>query len=147
MKIILNDTESEEIEIIVNGKLKNQKVLKIVEALRSVDFQDKIILKKDDKTIIKEINEIEYFESDKNNVYAISNKVRYNVKFKLYEVETFSSNEFVRISKSCVVNITFIDHIEKEFSGNYLIITKNKDKLIMSRSYFNTFKKVIEKGE
>lgn len=147
MKIILNDIESEEIEIIVNGKLSDERVLNIVEALRSVDSQERLILKSEDKSVIKELEDIEYFESNGNNVIAIVENKKYSVCFKLYETEVFSTKGFVRISKSCVVNIAYISHIEPEFSGNYLLVMKNGNKLIVSRSYFKSFKKFVEGGD
>lgn len=146
MKIILNDIDNDEIEVIVNGKINDEKVLRIVEALRSVDSQEKMILNDENKSVIKDLGDIEYFEAIGSNVYAVVEDKKYNVKLKLYEAEMFSSKGFVRISKSCVMNVKYINHIEPEFSGNYLIISKSGKKLIISRSYFKNFKKIVERG-
>lgn len=149
MKIIINDVDNEEIEIVVNGKLSDVRVLKIIELLRNADINtpDNIILKKDDIRIIKELGEIEYFSASSNEVFAHFDNKSYSVKFKLYELESFSEKGFIRISKSCIVNVKYIKHIEPEFSGNYLIVTKQGEKLVVSRSYFKSFKEYIEGGK
>ncbi len=61
-------------------------------------------------------------------------------------MEEFTQKGFVRISKGYVINLNHVDYIELEFNGSYILYTKNKDKLMISRNYVKSFKQFVEKG-
>lgn len=67
-------------------------------------------------------------------------KNRYLLNRPLYELETILGSLFVRISKSTIVNLRQIDHVEASFNGTMLLVTKNGTEDYISRSFRKTFK-------
>ena len=67
-------------------------------------------------------------------------KNRFLLNKPLYELETLLGKNFVRISKSAIVNIFRIHHVEASFNGTMEIVMKNGIEEIISRSYRQKFK-------
>lgn len=64
---------------------------------------------------------------------------------KLYELEKkLNSHGFIRISKSCLLNLEYLDHIRALLNGKYEATLLNQEKLIISRKYITDFKKAFE---
>lgn len=86
------------------------------------------------------IENIIYFYSDGNNVYAYNGDEFLRIRHKLYEVENFKEQGFIRVNKSQVINV---NHVKKSkvlpFSKLGLII--NDDLMIeVNRSYTTKYK-------
>jgi len=86
------------------------------------------------------IENIIYFYSDGNNVYAYNGEEFLKIKHKLYEVENLKEQGFIRVNKSQVINV---NHVKKSkvlpFSKLGLII--NDDLMIeVNRSYTTKYK-------
>ena len=96
---------------------------------------------------IKKVNikDIEYIESYDNDVYAIVGKERYTIDEKLYTLEEkLDSYDFIRISKSILVNIARIDYIKPMFNCKLKLILTNNDIIEVNRTYIKSFKERIK---
>ncbi|MDE5779058.1 MAG: LytTR family transcriptional regulator, partial [Lachnospiraceae bacterium] len=58
----------------------------------------------------------------------------------LYELENMLDINFVRISKSAIVNIRQINHVEAGFNGTMELVMKNGITDYISRSFRKNFK-------
>lgn len=67
-------------------------------------------------------------------------KNRYLLDKPLYELESILDIYFVRISKSAIVNINQIDHVEASFNGTMELVMKNGVTDYISRSFRKSFK-------
>lgn len=67
-------------------------------------------------------------------------KNRYVLDKPLYELENMLSTLFVRISKSTIVNINQINHVEASFNGTMELVMKNGVTDYISRSFRKSFK-------
>lgn len=67
-------------------------------------------------------------------------KNRYLLDKPLYELEDTLAAYFVRISKSTIVNIRQIDHVEASFNGTMELVMKNGVTDHISRSFRKVFK-------
>lgn len=67
-------------------------------------------------------------------------KNRYVLGKPLYELESILNIGFVRISKSAIVNISQIDHVEASFNGTMELVMKNGVTDYISRSFRKSFK-------
>lgn len=67
-------------------------------------------------------------------------KNRYLLDKPLYELENKLDTHFVRISKSTIVNITQIDHVEASFNGTMELVMKNGVTDYISRNFRKSFK-------
>lgn len=67
-------------------------------------------------------------------------KNRYILDKPLYELENILDIYFVRISKSAIVNINQIDHVEAGFNGTMELVMKNGVTDYISRGFRKNFK-------
>lgn len=67
-------------------------------------------------------------------------KNRYLLDKPLYELENMLDMDFVRISKSAIVNINQINHVEASFNGTMELVMKNGVKDYISRSFRKSFR-------
>ena len=67
-------------------------------------------------------------------------KNRYILDKPLYELENILAVHFVRISKSTIVNIRQIDHVEASFNGTMELVMKNGVTDHISRSFRKVFR-------
>ena len=93
------------------------------------------------KTFIIEPDNIEIIRTEGRELvlYDIE-KNRFLLGKPLYELENILGKNFVRISKSALVNIFRIHHVEAAFNGTMAIVMKNGIEEIISRSYRQKFK-------
>ncbi|MFB0920374.1 MAG: LytTR family DNA-binding domain-containing protein [Oscillospiraceae bacterium] len=80
-------------------------------------------------------------ENEKTLIY--SQTKTYLSGKRLYELETQLGKDFMRISKSTLVNLKEISCIEPSFNGLMLLILKNGCRDYISRKYLPEFKKYL----
>ncbi len=91
-----------------------------------------------EKIYFLNLNDIESFYSLEQSVFALSNNTEYKIKEKLYEIESmFENKNFMRISKSTIINIKMIDYLSPTFNRTLMFKMKSGKTLYSSRS-FNT---------
>lgn len=141
MKIRLESAPIPETEVIIRGDVASEEVLSLLQILKKKNT-GKIMLYKEDEQYIVNAEEIVFVEVSGNKVYVHTKLDSYEAKQKLYEVrDILSSQAFVQINKSVIVNINCVKSIQAEFSGNYRLKLKNrKETLTISRKYFKEFK-------
>lgn len=131
----------EEDEIIVRCADLDERILKLIQALRA---EDKLTGYIDDKIVKLSLKEIYYFESVDNKVFSYTAKETYEVHKKLYEIEqAFEHTDFLRISKSVIVNVAKIAYVKPIFNGRFEAKLKNDEKVIVSRQYVSELKKKL----
>ncbi|MCY1152325.1 MAG: LytTR family DNA-binding domain-containing protein [Sphaerochaetaceae bacterium] len=88
--------------------------------------------------------DIIYFESDDKKTYVITEDTKLEVKEKLYELEKqLLLKNFFRINKSHIVNILKIHKIIPWIDSKLILEMDNGDKLSVTRTYNDNFKKRI----
>lgn len=102
---------------------------------------EKMSLYKNSKIVILETNDIFYFESVENNVFAYTKENVYESKNKLYQLEeNLDSRTFFRANKSVILNFNKIESLIPAFGGRFEAILKNNYKIIISRMYVKVLK-------
>lgn len=146
LKIILEHADNSELEVVIKGDIGGIETKNVIAALNTTAF-GKLILQGEDESFLFNATDIIYFVSEQGKTYAITKRGKYEVKEKLYALSDSLKNKgFIQINKSTVVNINFIKSISAEFSGNYTARLKdNKETLIISRKYFNSFKEFVRR--
>ena len=93
------------------------------------------------------VQDIYYLESVDNHVYVYLKKNVYELKMKLYEFEElYGRYEFVRCSKSSIVNLLKIDHLKPALNSRFTARLINGEEVIISRQYASSFRKKIKKA-
>lgn len=69
----------------------------------------------------------------------------YEIHKKLYEIEKeFSDTDFLRISKSIIVNVSKITYIRPMLNGRFEAKLRNDEKIIISRQYVSALKEKLD---
>lgn len=132
----------EEDEIIVRCTALDEKLMNLIYSLRSE--QNKLTGYIEDKIVKLSPKDIFYFESVDNKVFAYTAKGMYEIHKKLYEIETeYEHTDFLRISKSSIVNVAKIAYLKPIFNGRFEAKLKNEEKIVISRQYVLELKKKI----
>lgn len=93
------------------------------------------------KTYFLEPQNIELVRTEGREVVCYDKlKNRYGLNRPLYEMEHILGPEFVRISKSAIINIRQIHHVEAGFNGTMELVMKNGITDYISRSFRKSFK-------
>ena len=144
MKITLEPAALSEVEVIIRGEPADPEVARLLKLLGSKPTQ-RLVVHREDEQFLVDTAQIVYLETAENRVLVHTAADTYESKQKLYELMTqLGRQSFVQVSKSTIVNLSFVKSIQAEFSGNYLIKLKNrKEKLTLSRKYFRDFKERI----
>lgn len=141
MKLIIEqDGNYSETEIIIRCSSINSDLQKIIDAIKICSFsitayKDGYVRKIGHKNIC-------YIESVDEKTFIYCENDVYDCKMKLYELEeTLIHSTFVRISKSCILNIEYIERVKPLLNGKYEVLLINGEKLIINRHYVPDFKK------
>ena len=115
------------VKVITNiDKSINNDEIDIINSIEEVSKANSVILgKKGNKVYILPIEDIVLFYSSNNNVCCKTLSDEYVVNKKIYEIEQNYSNKFIRISKSYIVNVSFIESFDLGYIGNIIVKLKN----------------------
>lgn len=115
-----------------------QKLLKYIE-----NSNDVLVVETDDKKLVLNVNDIYMIrvESEKTVVYGKDKK--YITKKRLCELEKMLKYDFMKISKTTLINLKYINRIEPAFNGMMLLFMKNGCKDYISRKYLPDLKKYL----
>lgn len=93
------------------------------------------------------IMNIYYVEAVDNRVFLYCSKQIYETKRRLYEIEDILvGKNFLRVSKSVVLNLMKVKAIRPAMNGRFLAILLNDEEIIISRKYVSALKNKL-KGE
>lgn len=141
MKIIIETPEKDaEDKIIISMHKLNENVLKLITALKMQ--QDTLIGYKEEQMYRIHPDEVYYFETVDNKSYMYCRESVYEIKQKLYQIEEiYGDSDFLRISKSVIINMDKISSIRPAFGGRFEAMLENGEKIIISRQYVPELKK------
>ncbi len=143
MKIHINEDPSfSETEITINCNKLDTNVEKLISMLRVMDL--KLTGKKDNQTYILDASQVLYIDTVDKKTFFYTNTNFYETDLKLYELENqLYALDFIRISKSCIINFNHINSIRADIDGRLLVTMSNKEKIIVSRQYAPIIKKKL----
>ena len=88
-----------------------------------------------------DLEQIAQFIVEDKQVYAITmNNKALKLDQRLYQIEELVGSIFVRISKSEIINLDYIDHLKLETNGMVHLTMKNGNTTYASRRYLKTIK-------
>lgn len=88
-------------------------------------------------------NLIYYTESIDKRTYVYTKEECYETKYRLYELEEILSVNFLRVSKSLVVNIRKVRSVKSEINGRMTAELLNGERVVISRSYVKDLKRKL----
>ena len=129
---ILNDKlEQNMVNVILEYSKETNKIEDFIEYINKYNTQ-KITVAKDNNLVQIELKDILCFYSDKKYNYCKTINGEYKIKSKLYEIEKMNNN-FLRISKSCIVNIEQVKCFDIGETGKIIVKFYDDSEQIVSR--------------
>ena len=140
---IENLPPGEEAEIIIRANTLSQRVMNLLHALQMEN--EKLMLYHEDGSMsVLHPDSVYYFESVDNKVFAYGKSEVSELKQKLYKLEQrFAGTDFIRISKSMILNLAKVERFAPSFSGRFEAILQNGEKVMISRQYVPALKKQL----
>lgn len=119
-------------------------ISKAMSILESEDSNDMLAVKKGSDIALLEFSDVYMFRVENKQVKVYTEKSEYLVKKPLYQVEESLGSDFVRISKTTVVNLKKIERVAPSLKGMMFIQLKNGLKDNISRKYLPDFKQALD---
>lgn len=143
MKLLIDQSpENEAVEIIIKCGLIDARLEKLIEQVRLYFFS--VAAKRDGKTFQLRLEDIFYFESVDSHTFAYTEKEVYECSMRLYELEDqIAKTDFVRISKSCILNVTTLKNVRGLLNGRMEVELENGEKVVVTRHYVEALKKKL----
>ena len=140
MRIIIESPQTnDEDVVIIRSASPDQRLISMLLSFQTVKTDLTGYL--EDRIVRLDYHDVCYFESNENRVFAYCSSDVYEIKYKLYELEDlFGPLDFVRCSKSLIVNMEKIECLSPLFSGKLEAHLKNGEKVVISRQYVHNLK-------
>lgn len=107
-------------------------------------FDRKLQAKKDGEWYLINSSDVLYFESVDNHIFLYTEDDVMEVKQRLYELEDIlSDKDFIRVSKSQIVNINKVRSLRPELNRTILATMCNGEQLYISRKYVQAIRNIL----
>ena len=139
---VSKDIEEPYADIHTNEPTDN--VTKAVSLLESEESSDMLAVRKGSDIALLEFGEVFMLRVEDKQVKVYTENSQYLIKKPLYQVEETLNNDFVRISKTTIVNLKKIERVAPSLKGMMFIQLKNGLKDNISRKYLPDFKNALD---
>lgn len=139
---VSRDIEEPHADIHANELTDN--VARAISILESDEANDMIAVKKGSDIAFLEFDEIFMFRVEDKQVKVFTQDREYLIKKPLYQVEEQLGGDFVRISKTTIINLRKIERVAPSLKGMMFIELKNGLKDNISRKYLPDFKNALD---
>ncbi len=119
-------------------------ITKAMSLLESEESSDMLAVRKGSDIALLEYNEVFMLRVEDKQVKVYTENSEYLIKKPLYQVEEALSNDFVRISKTTIVNLKKIERVAPSLKGMMFIQLRNGLKDNISRKYLPDFKNALD---
>ncbi len=120
-KVFIDKNHEE--EVIVYSHQRNDLVEQIESLVNSQKIE--IIGYKEQETVKLDLSEVFCFICEDNKVYALTEKKKFKIKLRLYQLEEKLPQDFVKLNQSCIGNIRKIQRFNASFGGSLSVEFKN----------------------
>lgn len=145
IKIEIDDGLAEE-EIVIRCKSLNEDVISIQKRITdAVNLRMQLEVSKGEKEYYLTIDEILFFETAANGVIVHTATQLYETKYRLCELENLLPGNFIRVSKSSILNASKVRAIHKNITGaSEVEFVGSSKKVFVSRNYFKVLMAKLE---
>lgn len=145
IKIEIDEGLAEE-EIVIRCKSLNEDVISIQKRITdAVNSRMQLEVTKGETEYYLTVDEVLFFETDASGVVVHTATQIYETKYRLYELEELLPGDFIRVSKSSILNASKIRAIHKNITGaSEVEFIGSSKKVFVSRNYFKILMAKIE---
>lgn len=117
-------------------------IQQMIDSLSASDAPITALWNEKDIIVLKPM-EIYMVRVEDGDTIIYGEKKKYRSRKRLYELANQLGKQFMQISKTTLINLSYMDCIEPGFSGTLLLKLKNGSKDYVSRKYLPEFKKYL----
>ncbi len=141
------DEDIEKEEIVIRCKNLNDEIAQLQKLINNaINLKNRIVFFKGDIQYYLDLNDVLFFETEGDKVYAHTSEEIYIIKYRLYELEEILPGYFLRISKSAILNVNRIFSIDRNLASSSLVSFQNTHKKVyISRRYLKPLTDRLEK--
>lgn len=142
MEIQIIEQAKEALKVIIQCGKINDEVMRLKSHIEL--FDNRLYAKKDDEYRFVNSYDVLYFESVDNHTFLYTQESVMEIRQRLYELEDFlPDKDFIRISKSIIVNINKICSLKPELNRTILVTMCSGERLYVSRRYVPSMRKLL----
>ncbi|WP_368790541.1 LytTR family DNA-binding domain-containing protein [Companilactobacillus farciminis] len=149
MKIRLDiSSEYREKEIVIRANKKDEEVAEILRNLQKIDTKLHNINGYLDNTVYSlSTQDILFFETNDRNVYAHTKDNAFLIHYRLYELEENLPDNFLRVSKSSILNVDEVKSLTQSVMGNLIQFRDSYKQIYVSRRFLKKLKLKLNQRE
>lgn len=147
MKIQIEcDEHTKETQVVIRCGELNEQVKQIQQVLAKLaDSNQRFVFYKGDTEYYLSLEDVLFFETDGKTIQVHTRNDIYQTRYKLYELEELLPGNFMRVSKSAILNTHQVYSITKSISSSSLVQFRNSHKQVyVSRMYYKPLKCNLE---
>ena len=142
MNIQIVENIKEALHVVINCRKIDDEVMRLKCHIEM--FDKKLQAKKDNELHFINSFDVLYFESVDNHTFLYTEDDVLEVRQRLYELEVIlSDKDFIRISKSQIVNINKIKSLKPELNRTISATMCNGEQLYISRKYVAAIRDIL----
>lgn len=142
MDIQIVEHFKETLQVVIKCRKINDEIIRLKCHIEL--FDRKLQAKKDGEWYLINSSDVLYFESVDNHTFLYTEDDVMEVKQRLYELEDIlSDKDFIRVSKSQIVNINKVRSLRPELNRTILATMCNGEQLYISRKYVQAIRNIL----
>ena len=128
-------------EIVIRANKNDDEVQEILHNIKEVETRfHSLNGYLDDAVYSLQLREILFFETNDRNVYAHTKDNAFLIHYRLYELEQNLPDNFLRISKSAILNVNEILSLTRSVTGNVVQFRDSYKQIYVSRRFLKSLK-------
>ncbi len=109
-----------------------------------IEFLERVVIKDGSKITVIPVEEIKWIEAQDDYVLINSEKGRFLKQKTMKYFEThLNENQFVRVHRSYIINLDFIQHLEQTETESYRLVLKNGKEIPVSKTGLQRLKSTL----
>ena len=139
------DLTCRDMEVLIRYAKRNRRLERLITLIKAIDTQIKCNGEDGERLIDASV--INYIVSVDKKTFVYLEESVCRTDFRLYQLtDELEHLGFVQISKSCILNINFLESIKTLGNSRMEAALKNGERLHVTRKYLNGIKQALQGG-
>lgn len=146
MRVVIElDAGISETEVVIRCAAIDEGIVRLQGMLLQQAPAPSLAFYKDNEEYYFPLEEVLFFETNGDHVYAHTAKDAFRIKQRLYALETLLPRNFLRISKSTILNTRHIYSLQRNLTGASLVQFQSSHKEVyVSRMYYRELRRALD---
>jgi len=128
-------------EVVIRAAKDDDEVKEIMNSVKDVENRFNHLNGYLDDTVYSlSFKDILFFETNDRNVYAHTSNNAFLIHYRLYELAENLPNNFLRVSKSSILNVDEVISLSKSITGNLVKFRNSYKQIYVSRRFLKDLK-------